>query len=214
MIDPISQLHRRDNSRQPEWRFQSADLPLVNPRIGFVQHVVVLDSAGQVRYDQPVITCRPGPVCVVLTQDGRLALLRHFRPIPLDPAVEPEYPIRSFGKMGLVSLEFPRGGAEAGESMATAATREVEEEVGFKVTAVKELDRANADTAFFPISITTFVVTIDTRQPSERCPDPLEDTEVTFVSHAEFMALVAAGQILCSQTKAAYLSYLASEQAR
>jgi len=210
VIEKVTKLNVNGTDTKPEWEYRSADLPLVNPRIGWVQHVAVHDEMGEFRYDQPIITCRPGPVCVAVTADGSLALLRSSDLVLMDLAAPNEFPITSFHKLGFVSLEFPRGGAEIGESIEQAAAREVEEEVGYKVVKVERLDRGNADTAFFPISTTTCLVTIDRKSPSELNPDPLEDTEVTFVTADEFLSLVADGKILCSQTKAAYLSYMAS----
>lgn len=186
----------------------SSDVPLANPRIGWVQHVAVCDEAGFIRYDQPIVTCRPGPVCIAVDQNNRIAILRHFRPIVLNLAEPAEYPITSIGSLGIESLEFPRGGANPGESIESAAAREVEEEVGYKAIDVRVLDKINADTAFFPISSATCIVTIDRLVRSTEEPDPLEDTEVEFVLPSELCKMIADGKIICGQTKSAFLSYL------
>jgi hypothetical protein len=208
LIKSISKQWKKGDPSGPEWKYQSEDLPLANPRIGWVQHVAVSDELGHFRYDQPIVTCRPGPVCITIDEQQNIALLRHFRPIVLDLDTPPEFPISSFEKLGVESLEFPRGGANPGERIEDAAVREVEEEVGFHVIDVKILDRSNADTAFFPISALTCLVTIDRNQRSATDPDPHEDAEVTFVSQQEFCELIASGKVICSQTKAAFLSYL------
>jgi hypothetical protein len=208
VIKNISKQWKKGDPSAPEWKYQSEDLPLANPRIGWVQHVAVSDELGRFRYDQPIVTCRPGPVCIAVDAQRNIALLRHFRPIVLDLDTPPEFPISRFDKLGVESLEFPRGGANPGELIEDAAAREAEEEVGFQVIDVKILDRSNADTAFFPISAVTCLVTIDRNQRSAAAPDPHEDTEVTFVSQQEFCELIASGKVICCQTKAAFLSYL------
>ena len=208
VIKSISNQWNKGDPSAPEWKYQSEDLPLANPRIGWVQHVAVSDELGHFRYDQPIVTCRPGPVCIAVDAQRNIALLRHFRPIVLDLDTPPEFPISHFDKLGVESLEFPRGGANPGELIEDAAAREVEEEVGFQVIDVTILDRSNADTAFFPISAVTCVVTIDRNQRSSTDPDPHEDAEVTFVSQQEFCKLIASGKVICCQTKAAFLSYL------
>lgn len=208
LIESISKQRQRHEELRPEWRFHSEDVPLANPRFGWVQHVAVLGDDQNIRYDQPIVTCRPGPVCIAVDAQGKIALLRHFRPIVLDLDAPPEYPITSFDKLGVESLEFPRGGANPDEKIEQAAAREVEEEVGYRVLSVRVLDRCNADTAFFPISAVTCLVTVDRSEASKATPDPLEDTDVAFVGENELISLIADGKVLCSQTKAAFLSYL------
>ncbi len=208
MICHLSEL----NEFSPEWKSDGNEIVLGNQRIGWVQHIVVCDRSGRPRYDQPIITCRPGPVCIAVDRKGRLALLHHMRPVIAAPSHKHQFPIVDVSALGMESLEFPRGGSNPHESERDTAAREVEEEVGFSVIGVELLDYSNGDTAFFPYSSRTCLVQIDENQISDLQPDPLEDAQVEFVTLSQMLELIASGKVLCAQTKAAFAVYLAHLQ--
>ena len=80
-----------------------------------------------------------GVVVIPVMEDGRLVLIRQFRPA-----------------LARSTLEFPAGTIDAGEAPAEAAARELYEETGYRCTSLKpvlegglRLDREDARNFFF-----------------------------------------------------------------
>lgn len=209
MINSLSSHAKAHPGFQPEWGARDRDVVFANPRMGLIQHVVVCDANGTARFDQPVVALKPGVICVAVDRAGRLALLRHFRPICFAPGLPEEMPITRFTECGVASLEFPRGGVEAGETPSEAARREVGEEVGAEVLKVTPMDFLNTDTAIVPYANQVFLLEVDSLRASPLPADPFEDIEVQFLPLPRVLDLVADGRIFCGQTKGALASYLA-----
>ncbi len=208
VLEKLSSYQHHHPEFRPEWRKQGMDLPLANNRFGFVQHAVVCDSQGVAQYDQPMFTCPSGPVCLVVDQDDRLALLQLKRVVMTERSVNAGAAIDDVSICGSVSLECPRGGAEGRETLADAAVRETEEETGFLVTKVEPMDEVNGDTAFFPFSHQVFLVTVDSTRKSGRRADAFEDVTVKLVELCDVVKRVAEGEIRCGLTKAAIATYV------
>ena len=130
---------------------------------------------------------RSGVVVVPVGPDG-IALIPNYR-----------YPV------GASSLEFPRGGCQPGESVQTAAARELREESGLIASAVMPLGQLHTDTGL--IANGAHVCLAFVHQGGQRKPDP-EDTESVatpvWASQDGLMEWVGQGLITCSVTIAAF----------
>jgi ADP-ribose pyrophosphatase len=116
-----------------------------------------------------------------LLDDGRVVLLRQYRPV-----VRAEL------------WELPAGTIEAGESPEACARRELVEEAGYEAGRLEPLGEALADPGLTDERIFLFVAR-DLR-PVTRGPDADEHIEVLPVALAEAYRLVDAGEILDAGT--------------
>lgn len=120
------------------------------------------------------------PVCVQVipfTHDGRMILVDQFRP-----------------GVQRVSLEFPAGRVEPGENPLAAATRELEEETGYRAGRVDLLGDFDADASIQSNEIKV-IVARDCRPDGQRDQDDGEDVEVRIVDRTEVSTLIEDGHI-------------------
>ena len=116
-----------------------------------------------------------------LLDDGRVVLLRQYRPI-----------------VGAELWELPAGTIEAGESPETCARRELREEAGYEAGRLEPLGEALADPGLTDERIFLFVAR-DLR-PGARGLDADEHIEVAPVPLADAYRMVDAGEILDAGT--------------
>jgi ADP-ribose pyrophosphatase len=113
---------------------------------------------------------------VALTPDGRIPIVRQYR-----PALEH------------ATWELPAGTVDAGETAATCCVRELREETGLEARAVHELGDYAPCTARLSNRIHSFVV-----ETGPHVPDlPVEDgIEVRLVTPAELAGLIRSGDFV------------------
>ncbi len=126
-------------------------------------------------------------VVIVPRRDDRFGLVAMYR-----------YPI------GKVSLEFPRGGREPGESVASAALRELREETGFAGTGLRVLGRVHPDTGLIESAIDVVSVQVPSPWTGGGTPEEMESiAEAHWLTWAEISAEMGQGRITCGVTLSA-----------
>jgi ADP-ribose pyrophosphatase len=124
------------------------------------------------------------PVCA----DGRLLLIRQFRPA-----------------IGRMIYEIPAGRLEAGETPRDCVHRELAEETGYLAGQFIPLGSLWSAVGFCDEQVHLFVA-LDLRE-TESGPEPDEVIELAPMSLANAMALIDEGDILDSKTQVALLRY-------
>jgi len=131
----------------------------------------------------------PGGAAVLpVLADGRLLLIRQFRPA-----------------IGAMIYEIPAGRLEAGESPRSCVSRELAEETGYLAAEVKALGSLWSTVGFCNERIELFVAT--GLSETQRAPEPDEVIELEPMSLTEAIARIERGQILDSKTQIALLRY-------
>lgn len=115
-----------------------------------------------------------GAICVVLSDDDRFVMVRQFRPA-----------------LQMVTLEFPAGGIDDGETPEQAAAREVKEETGHVCQRFLNLGPGHLHLNRFLNTEYFFFGVGATPQPGWR---PEAGVDLVLVPRTEFRALVAAGE--------------------
>lgn len=132
-----------------------------------------------------------GVVAVPTLADGRL-MLAHLKR-------------RAIGGM---SLEFPRGAIDPGESPRDAAVRELLEETGWQAREVKDLGLLHSNTSLIASAVAVCQVLIDDQTAGDTDG---EVDELLWVTRQELMRLIASGKITDGHTLSAAMLLLASE---
>jgi ADP-ribose pyrophosphatase len=103
------------------------------------------------------------------------------------------------------SLEFPRGGVDAGEALEVAAQREVSEETGYSVplSAVRRLGKLAQDTATLNSMADAYLVDIPADVPAGSFDTEEIDRPIR-MSESAFRKMATNGEIVCGVTLAAY----------
>jgi len=162
------------------WLWDPKEKCLVNPAIGRIQMVSVVDDNGVERYQQPVWLEQRGEIDVIVDERGCIAFVETVRHAVLRPFSELEWkkwkPTKENpGALiphpvdlapGVTQLEIPRGFTEA-------VLREAEEEVQRKVYFAAQLGNLNMNTAFMGTSPFVYLCYATPRQ-SDIPPDPNE----------------------------------------
>jgi len=176
----------------------------------------VNDEAGEPMWDQPVWVEPPGgAVLVPVLPDGRVVLLRHYRPVAAPPGFLAADPTSALASAGAWSLEFPRGFAEPGETAEQAALREAEEETSLRATGCELLGYCNPNTSFQLHSVAVMQVELS-EAPAERPADAdaAQIGDRLRLSGAEVAAAVARGEVFCGFTLAALALWWGSRMGR
>lgn len=123
------------------------------------------------------------------------------------------YPPASLDALGAVSLELPRGFADAGEAQRDAARREAEEEIGYGVESLEHIGWCNPNTTFQVRAAGIFHARLGTSE-SGRPVDANESILTRLpLTRSEALAAVRAGRIFCGFTLAALCAWLARSEA-
>lgn len=135
------------------------------------------------------IVRHPGGAAVLpILEDGRVLLIRQFRPAA-----------------GGWIIELPAGRLEEGEEPAVTAGRELAEETGYRAGALESLGSVLSSVGFCDERIHLFVAR--DLVPGECCREPDEAIELLFFTLEEALAQVAAGTIDDAKTQLALLRY-------
>ncbi len=129
-----------------------------------------------------------GAAALPVLDDGRLVLIRQFRPAAQDYV-----------------YEIPAGRLEAGEEPAECVTRELVEEIGYRAQTVEPLGYVYSSVGFCTERIHLFVASA--LQPAETALEIDEFIEPLMVSLDEALSLITAGQITDAKTQIALLRY-------
>jgi ADP-ribose pyrophosphatase len=140
------------------------------------------------------IVRHPGGAAVLpLLDDGRVVLIRQFRPA-----------------IGAMVLEIPAGRLEIGEAAEECARRELAEEVGYRAGRLEKLGEMLSSVGFCDERIYLFLGRDLEVVPA--APEPDEFIEVLILSLEEALAALHAGEISDGKTQLALL--LARERLR
>ena len=135
------------------------------------------------------IVPHPGAVVIVAERDGRIALLRQYR-----PAVD-QY-----------IWELPAGTIARAEDPGHCAVRELEEEIGFRPRRVERLGQLFACPGYSSEILYAFYAT--DLEPAEQHLDDGEDIDqVIWLEPDEVARRIAAGEIADSKTLACFYLY-------
>lgn len=131
----------------------------------------------------------PGGAAVLpLFEDGRVLLIRQFRPA-----------------VGRMIYEIPAGRLEPGEPARDCAARELTEEVGYVAAELVPLGGCWSTVGFCDEYIHLFLARGLSERP--RCLEPDEFIELCPLSLDEALRLVASGEVDDSKTQLALLRY-------
>lgn len=135
------------------------------------------------------IVRHPGGAAILpLLADGRVVLVRQFRPA-----------------IGDMLLEIPAGRLEKGETPEKCAARELVEEVGYRAGRLERMGEMLTAVGFSDERLHLYLARDLT--PTERAPEEDEYIEPTLMPVEEAIAMVAAGKIVDGKTQLALLLY-------
>lgn len=129
-----------------------------------------------------------GAAALPILPDGRLILIRQFR-----PAIE-DY-----------ILEIPAGRLEPGEDGATCVARELQEEIGYRAGRLEKLGEIYSSVGFCNELIHIFLAR--DLQPVERALEPDEFIEPQLMTLDEALAQLDRGRLQDAKTRVALLQY-------
>ncbi len=129
---------------------------------------------------------------IPITRQGELVLIRQFR----------------FG-IGSNTLEIPGGMVEPNEEPIQAASRELEEETGYRAGRMKLLGSVHPNPAFQNNRCYSYLA-LDCERVHQGHPEPGEDIAVELRALGEISGLIAAGEITHSLVICAFYLFNAS----
>ncbi|HKJ04647.1 MAG TPA: NUDIX hydrolase [Geopsychrobacteraceae bacterium] len=129
-----------------------------------------------------------GAAALPVLPDGRVILIRQFRPAIKD-----------------YILEIPAGRLEAGEDGATCVARELQEEIGYQPGTLETLGDIYSSVGFCNERIYLYVA--HDLKPAMQALEPDEFIELKVMTLDEAITLVKNGQILDAKTRVALLHY-------
>ncbi len=160
-----------------------------------IYHGRILDLAGET-HTMPdgreahfeIIHHPGGAAALPILEDGRILLIRQFR-----PAIE-DY-----------IYEIPAGRLEEGETAASCIERELKEEVGYHPHQIQSLGYVYSSVGFCNERIYLFVAT--DLQPTQTALEPDEFIEPVAIPLEQGLDMITAGIITDAKTQIALLRY-------
>ena len=135
---------------------------------------------------------RGGGACAVpVLQDGRVLMIRQYRPA-----------------VGRDTLELPAGGRDGQESPEQTAARELREETGFRAGRLRYLCSLDTAVAYCDERTDIFLAT-ELRAEGDQQPDEAEDIRVSVQSAGDILRGIREGRIRDAKTVAGILAWLA-----
>lgn len=172
-----------DEPRDP-WETLRAERPVKTRWYSVRQDRVRTHSGGEISY---TYVEHPGAVYVVpVTRDGAVLLIRQYR-----------YPVHAW------LWEVPSGGIEAGEDAATAAARELAEEVGARSHRIQQVAAFYTSAGISDERSEVYLATQVTRGQSRR--EATELLRVLALPVEEALRMAHAGEITDAQSALALL---------
>jgi hypothetical protein len=180
----------------------------VQRKLGFrVIRVVIYDDSDQPMYDQILIGEKGGVVFLPYDPQGRVGLLKIFRPVTKDQALwREQFPDIRIEDLGRESWEIPRGMAKLEERNAKdSVTREAEEETSGCISKLVELGHNCVSTTFMPNLTHIYMGQVDLSRKSSFTPDPHDGllSKLHFFTQAELAEMVRTEKLFCAFTFAA-----------
>ena len=123
---------------------------------------------------------------IAVTDEGRMVLVEQYR--------------HGTDEM---TIEIPGGAVDPGESPATSAARELEEETGYRASELIEIGRVDPNPAFLSNRCWTYLA-LGCRAEGEMNLDPSEEIEVSLLPLVDFPRLIDDGTITHSLVIAAH----------
>jgi ADP-ribose pyrophosphatase len=161
-------------------------------RLFKVQVLTLIDEQG--RQVQREVVRHPGAVLVVPVLDAKnMIMIRNYR-----VAVNEQL------------WEFPAGKLEPGENPRDAATRELEEETGYRSAQVRSLGEFYTSPGFTDELMRVFVA--EELTPAVQRLEPGEEIEVQIVAIEQAMAMALDGRIRDGKTVAGLLMWQGQRQ--
>jgi ADP-ribose pyrophosphatase len=106
--------------------------------------------------------------------------------------------------IGKVSLEFPRGGVDDGESPVEAACRELEEEAGLSAVDADAVGTVHAETGLIESGVTVVRVRVDGMNPAAVRNEGMESVAApVWLDRSQTARAIGEGTITCGLTLAA-----------
>lgn len=159
--------------------------------IDYYKDTMKLPNGNEATWD--MIIHKGAAACVAVDNDGKLVMVRQYR-----PALERE------------TIEIPAGGLNEGEENDTqvAALRELEEETGYKAGKVEKLLTIYTTVAFCNEKIDIYLATDLSK--TARHLDEDEDVDVEAFELDELLGMIRHGKIMDSKTICALQAYALS----
>ncbi len=129
-----------------------------------------------------------GAAALPVLEDGRLMLIRQFRPAAGD-----------------YIYEIPAGRLESGETGADCIARELEEEIGYRPRQIESLGYVYSSVGFCTEKIYLFIA--GELQQTQTALEPDEFIEPHIVTLDEALNMISAGTIVDAKTQIALLRY-------
>jgi len=150
---------------------------------------------GNVKATREVVYHGGSVVILPILADGRVLMVRQFR-----------YPARQ------MLWELVAGGMEAGEQVAAAARRELEEEAGFRARTVRRLIDFYSSPGF--LTERMFLVEARGLTPSRARPEADERITIGRFSAGQLRAMIHQGQIRDGKTLVGLLWFLCKQSSQ
>lgn len=171
-----------------EFKRLSRDLIYNGSIIDYYKDTIQVPNGNVVKWD--FIGHKGAAAIVPVTEDGKILIVRQYR-----------------NALDRYTLEIPAGGLNPGEDTKVAATRELEEETGYKSDDISFLVSIYTTVAFCNEKIDIYVA--KNLIPSKQNLDEDEFIDVKAFTVDELCAKIFAGEIQDSKTICAILAYKA-----
>lgn len=136
-----------------------------------------------------------GAAALPVLADGRIILIRQFRPAATD-----------------YILELPAGRLEAGETAAECVDREIQEEIGYQAANIDPLGYVYSSVGFCNEKIHLFIASDLT--PCATALEPDEFIEPVIMSLDEALGLIERGELIDAKTQITLLRYALSQKGK